>query len=219
VVQGIIKLQFLGPVSFAILILGLLGSAEQAQASAPPVVFWDRGAGTDNWSDPLNWSDNVLPNQKTCEDIFIDVVGDGNVLFDVGSFDVCGSLNIGEGVTLTISSRNTLSNDFGTCTINNDGTIIINGTLFNTGLFNNNGPIKSTTPVRMSTSANKTAPEGAPKLKRTLSEFLKDKSKLRLSVLAIDVPSPVEVSIVIKNGVGPSTSDWQIANMSGNVGW
>jgi len=150
VVQGIIKLQFLGPVSFAILILGLLGSAEQAQASAPPVVFWDRGAGTDNWSDPLNWSDNVLPNQKACEDIFIDVVGDGNVLFDVGSFDVCGSLNIGEGVTLTIINTNTLSNDFGTCTINNNGTIIINGTLLNTGLFNNNGLIINNADLRNS---------------------------------------------------------------------
>jgi len=145
--RGIINLKFLAPVSFAILIVGLLGSAGQAQASVPSVdVFWDGGGPTDNWSDPLNWSDNVLPT--TSDTIIIDPFPGTDVTvhldidFGPGSF----TLNIGEGDTLIIDSTFTLThgsffNNFNIFTINNDGTIVVDGVLDNRGTLNNNGII------------------------------------------------------------------------------
>jgi len=143
-VQGILNLKFLGPVSFTILIVGLLGSAGQAQASVPPIVFWDGGGEGNNWSDRFNWNDDQLPSEFDCQDIFIDLTDtDVTVNFDLGFFDVCGTLNIGEGDTLIINSNTFLSHetDLNGFTITNDGTIIINGFLFTTGTFNNNGVI------------------------------------------------------------------------------
>jgi len=141
-VQGILNFKFLGPVSFTILIVGLLGSAGQAQASVPPIVFWDGGGEGNNWSDRFNWSDDQLPSEFDCQDIFIDLTDtDVTVLFDLDIFIVCGTLNIGEGDTLIIDSNAFLADITNDFTINNDGTLIINGFLFTAGTFNNNGVV------------------------------------------------------------------------------
>ena len=130
-VQGIFNLKFLGPVSFAILIVGLLGSVGQVQAAPPTAVFWDvtgDGDGT-SWSDAGNWLDGLKPSGSgETINIFTE---DGAITVHLDEF-LGGQyiLNIGEGVTLIIDIDISLSH--GTIgTINNDGTIIIDGSLSN----------------------------------------------------------------------------------------
>jgi len=87
-VQGIFNLKFLGPVSFAILIVGLLGSAGQAYAPFTHQHSWDGGGDGTSWSDPLNWSGNHTP--ATSSQITINPGTDVTVHLDIdfgpGSF-------------------------------------------------------------------------------------------------------------------------------------
>ncbi len=143
--RGIINLKFLGTVSFAILIVGLLGSAGQAQASIPSPVVWTGDGDGVNWSDAANWLSGVKPTQNDCCGGVINIFGNGVTVHLDENFAGFFVLNIGEGVTLIIDSEITMThNGFDIpATINNDGTLVVEvgGILDNRGTLNNNGII------------------------------------------------------------------------------
>ena len=110
--KGIIKFQFLGPVSFAILILVLLGSAGQAQASIPSAdIIWTGLGDGESWSDAANWLSGVKPSGGfERERIIIDLTEtDVTVHLDENFSGPLFELNIRPGDTLIIDSGITLS--------------------------------------------------------------------------------------------------------------
>lgn len=61
-------------------------------------VAWDGGAGTFNWNDAANWSDDSLPGVG--DDVMIDVAGDVTILHPSGNTFI-NSLNSHEAIDLT----------------------------------------------------------------------------------------------------------------------
>jgi len=114
-VQGIFNLKFLGPISFAILILGALGFTQEAEATS----FTATQNG--DWNVGSTWVGGVAPITITSGDI----------------------VSIPSGITVTIPSGVTII-VFSGGTINNFGTIINNSQNFgNFGTINNSGTINN----------------------------------------------------------------------------
>ena len=94
-----------------------------AMAAAPSTAFgatvtWDRGAGTDNWSDPVNWSTNSLPTSS--DNVVIAFVGMGIVHVDMNP--TVNSITVQNGATLWILTGQVL-------TVNNSSTVNFGGSL------------------------------------------------------------------------------------------
>ena len=76
-------------------------------------VAWDAGGDGSHWSDPLNWSSNVLPT--SADDVTINF-GSGTVQHDTGT-DTVNSLTTTNklslsGGTLAINGPSAINNDF-----------------------------------------------------------------------------------------------------------
>ncbi|MFK7971152.1 MAG: T9SS type A sorting domain-containing protein [Bacteroidia bacterium] len=117
-------------------------------------VTWDGGAGTNNWTDAMNWDTDALPTASDDADLNgATVILSANTtvqrVYAGGSSD----LTVNSGVTLTITGF--AGNDDGlevqgSATLTNNGTIAISNInigstdadgLYNKGTFTNNGTI------------------------------------------------------------------------------
>lgn len=71
--------------------------------------IWDGSEATDDWMNPLNWSDNAIPTAVDC--VVIPVTGNDPVIYDNDNGDGL-NLTIETGATLTLTS-DTNTNNFG----------------------------------------------------------------------------------------------------------
>jgi subtilisin-like proprotein convertase family protein len=88
--------------------------------------YWDAGGDAVNWTDPLNWSNDVLPTSS--DDVVIDVNGVANIVLGSGAQSIRsllsqenltisgGSLTIAQGATENLS-----------LTVSGSGTAFVNG--------------------------------------------------------------------------------------------
>jgi hypothetical protein len=123
-------------------------------------VSWDGGAGTLLWTDPLNWSSDVLPT--AADDVTIDVLAAITVTLSSGtqtinSFVSAENLSITNG-TLAIAAASTLNGTFaisGAGQLAGDGSLTLNANAtFNGGTLAGNGllQIASTSTVTVTGS-------------------------------------------------------------------
>ncbi len=127
------------PIVFSIILLGALGSFQDAEAGFQEYFWTGEGDGM-SWSDPNNWEDNFgeEPKVPLCDD-FIHVLGEGVVVKLNVDFTICGGhLDIEGGATLQINSGITLTNESSgrTIVIHCDSTLEVLGTLNNAGRVN-----------------------------------------------------------------------------------
>ena len=116
------------------------------------VATWDGGAGTNNWTDALNWDTNVVPSASDT----VIITGSSVTVSYTGTSTVAkvfvesnAQLTIESGATLTINGANTDSalETSPTGTIVNNGTVNITNVtnsqdgIYSKGTFTNNGTI------------------------------------------------------------------------------
>ncbi|WP_456437899.1 T9SS sorting signal type C domain-containing protein [Psychroserpens sp.] len=74
---------------------------DNAVITATGGKVWDGSEATNNWMDPLNWSDNTIPTAADC--VIIPVTGNDPVIYDNDNGDGL-YLSIETGATLTLTS-------------------------------------------------------------------------------------------------------------------
>ena len=153
-VQGIFNLKFLGPISFAILILGALGFTQEAEAAFSITAIkdgdWDVGSTWVGGVAPItitSFDTVIIPSGITVtipSDVTITVTGFGGTFGNIaGTIDNSGTINItGFG---NINNIGGTINNFDT--INNSGFIANSGgTINNFGNIGNLGTIEMREP-------------------------------------------------------------------------
>ncbi len=83
-------------------------------------ISWDGGAGTFNWNDAANWSNDVQPGAS--DDVTINIAGDVTIVHSSGSVDIHSVISYESidwsGGLLTLNANSTV---YGT--LNNSGTV------------------------------------------------------------------------------------------------
>ncbi|HID39163.1 MAG TPA: hypothetical protein EYP36_06585, partial [Calditrichaeota bacterium] len=97
------------------------------------VVSWDGGAGTSNWNDALNWSNDQVP---TSADNVTIGTGYSVQLID-GNDGNCLDLTIQNGASLTIGSKTLTAASF--ITVDAGGSLYLSGTIYLAGDWTING--------------------------------------------------------------------------------
>lgn len=99
-------------------------------------IIWNGSTGNGRWSDALNWSPNILP-QQTDEVLFDNITGDANsysVIYDVASMQTIKSLRINptapNNITVNFPNTCTFSPAI-TINLSGDAVIIENGGILN----------------------------------------------------------------------------------------
>ena len=87
---------------------------EEILVQVSSTKIWDGSEATDNWMDPLNWSDGTVPTAVDC--VIIPVTGNDPVVYDDNNGDGL-NLTIETGATLTLTSDSNTNNLASTLTI------------------------------------------------------------------------------------------------------
>src|SRR5262245_47674768 len=104
---------------------------------APAVVTWDGGAGTSNWSDPINWDTDKLPQpgddvviNTTATVVFSDQAGTASI-----NKITCDAPFVLNGGTLAVAGPGTFSKNVQHVagTLLGNGDVTFSGQLLSTG--------------------------------------------------------------------------------------
>ncbi len=96
---------------------------------APAAVSWTGNAGTLNWSDPGNWSNNAVPTSS--DDVTINISVSGTIIIGSGNYavrslnDTTAELAIAPGGTLSLAAVAATSTFGNTVTVQSGGTLTV----------------------------------------------------------------------------------------------
>ncbi|MBL8471596.1 MAG: hypothetical protein JNM98_07355, partial [Rhodocyclaceae bacterium] len=141
-------------------------------------VCWDGGGDHTNWTDPANWSADVLPGIGDL--VLINLTGGANVFLSSGSYSIKG-LNTGSGNHLTLNGGSlALAGNAVTSTLAGNltvsaGTLAVSGQL-NAAILNlSGGTVSGAGNITVRSDFNQTggtfAPTGSVDLTRSLGSF------------------------------------------------
>ena len=122
-----------GTSAIAIIIMALSWHVSEA---ALDTRTWDGGGATNNWSEPANWSGDVVPTAN--DDVVFDATSTKNATVDVNSgvrnlniaAGYTGTITISSSVSLTLTNATVASQAAGSIVCGNGSTLVFNNSTY-----------------------------------------------------------------------------------------